>query len=141
MIRAEAIPTMSAPQEKSALHVLAFLYLVFSHTTDANLGEDELKTISGILKKWVPDAPEAAVNRVFLETVGWYNSIPEDAERYAEAKRSAHMMREHMSDTQRGSVLLNLIEIARADGEISAKEDTFIAEITDIFNMSETRKA
>ena len=139
MIRAEAIPTMSAPQEKSALHVLAFLYLVFSHTTDANLGEDELSTISGILKKWVPDAPDAAVNRVFLETVGWYNSIPEDADRYAEAKRVAHMMREHMTDTQRGSVLLNLIEIARADGKISAAEDTFIAEITAIFNMSETR--
>ncbi|HGG58056.1 MAG TPA: molecular chaperone DjiA, partial [Nannocystis exedens] len=67
------------------------------------------------------------------------NSIPEDAERFAEAKRSAVMMREQMSETQRASVLLNLIEIARADGEISAAEDAFIAEITQIFNLTETR--
>ena len=130
---------MSAPQEKSALHVLAFLYLVFSHTTDADLGDGELKTIAGILKKWVPDASGAAVNRVFLETVGWYNSIDDDAERFAEAKRSAHLMREHMSETQRASVLLNLIEIARADGQITASEDEFIAEITEIFKMTDTR--
>ncbi len=130
---------MTAPKEKSALHVLAFLYLVFSHTTDANLGAEELRTIAGILKQWVPDAPDAAINGVLVETVTWYNSIPEDADRFAEAKRSAVTMREQMSETQRASVLLNLIEIARADGEISAAEDAFIAEITQILNMTETR--
>jgi uncharacterized tellurite resistance protein B-like protein len=132
---------MSAPEEKSALHVLAFLYLVFSHTTDANLGADEVKTIAGILQKWVPDAPEAAVNGVIIETVQWYNQIGDDAARYDEAKRCAHLMREHMNETQRASVLLNLIEIARADGQITASEDKFIAEITEILNMGDTRSA
>ncbi|MCB9568057.1 MAG: TerB family tellurite resistance protein [Myxococcales bacterium] len=129
----------SVPQDKSALHILAFLYLVFSHTTDANLGAEEIGTISGILKKWVPGANDAQIGRVLAETAAWYNAIADDAGRYAEARRCATIMQEQMSETQRAAVLLNLIEIARADGQITAAEDRFIAEITEILNLGDTR--
>lgn len=130
---------MSVPENKSALHVIAFLYLVFSHTTDADLGDDEVKLIHGILQKWVPGAAPAAVTRVIAETAEWYNAIADDGERFAEAERCAHLMGQQMSETQRASVLLNLIEIARADGKITAAEDGFIAKITEIFELEATR--
>ncbi|MEZ4451194.1 MAG: TerB family tellurite resistance protein [Nannocystaceae bacterium] len=128
-----------APENKSALHVIAFLYLVFSHTTDANLGDAELKVIHEVLQKWVPNAPSAAVTRVIGETAEWYNSISDDAERFAEAERCAHLMGEQMSPGQQTAVLLNLIDIARADGKITAAEDAFIAKITEIFKLGSTR--
>ena len=128
-------------ESKSALHVLAFLYLVFSHTTDATLGEAELAKIVEILQKWVPGATQAQVARVLAESADWYNSIADDAARYAEAERYAHLMRDNMSETQLSAVLLNLIDIARADGQITAAEDSFIARITAIFGLGETRGA
>lgn len=130
---------MSVPESKSALHIIAFLYLVFSHTTDADLGEEEIKLIHGLLQKWVPGAAPAAVTRVIGETAEWYNAITDDAERFAEAERCAHLMGQEMSETQRSAVLLNLIEIARADGQITAAEDAFIGKITEIFHLEATR--
>ena len=128
-------------ESKSALHVLAFLYLVFSHTTDAALGETELAKIVELLQKWVPGASQAQVARVLAESADWYNGIADDAARYAEAERYAHLMRDNMSETQLSAVLLNLIDIARADGQITAAEDAFIARITAIFGLGDTRHA
>jgi uncharacterized tellurite resistance protein B-like protein len=126
-------------ESKSALHVLAFLYLVFSHTTDAELGEKEISAIVDILHKWAPSATKGQVAHVLGETAAWYNGIEGDAARFAEAERYAYLMRENMSATQLSSVVLNLIEIARVDGTITAAEDAFIARISAIFGLGDTR--
>ena len=126
-------------ESKSALHVLAFLYLVFSHTTDAELGQGEIGKIIEILQKWVPNATQAQVTRVLAETAEWYNGIADDAARFAEAERYAHLMRDNMSESQLSAVLLNLFEIARIDGKITDAEDAFIAKITGIFGLGDTR--
>ena len=55
---------MSRPENPSALHILCFVYLTFSHCTDGELAREELETIARVLQAWVPDAPAGAIQRV-----------------------------------------------------------------------------
>ena len=43
-------------------------------------------------------------------------------------------MRQQMNEKQRGAVLVNLIELARADGKVTAREELFIARLTEILD-------
>mgnify|MGYP003383572158 FL=1 len=45
-------------------------------------------------------------------------------------------MRKEMSDKQRHAVLVNLIELARADGKITASEEAFITRLTTILDAT-----
>lgn len=127
---------MSRPENPSALHILCFVYLTFSHVTDGELAREELDTISRVLQGWVPDAPAGAIQRVLHESAAWLNSIADDDARLAQAEQYAHLMRKEMSDKQRQAVLVNLIELARADGKITAKEEAFITRLTAILDAS-----
>ncbi|HEY8375621.1 MAG TPA: TerB family tellurite resistance protein [Nannocystis sp.] len=123
------------PRDPSALHILAFVYLTFSHVTDGELSSEEIDTIARVLHGWLPDAPSDAIARVLVETAAWVNSIPGDDERLSQAEAYAHLMKEQMNDKQRAAVLVNLIELARADGKITAREEQFIANLTKILGL------
>ncbi len=123
------------PQNPSALHILAFVYLTFSHVTDGELSHQEIDTIARVLHGWLPDASSDVISRVIVESAGWVNGLATDEERLAQAETYAHVMKEQMSEKQRSAVLVNLIELARADGKITAREEGFIANLTDILGM------
>jgi uncharacterized tellurite resistance protein B-like protein len=123
------------PQNPSALHILAFVYLTFSHVTDGELSHQEIDTIARVLHGWLPDASSDVISRVIVESAGWVNGLASDEERLAQAETYAHVMKEQMSEKQRSAVLVNLIELARADGKITAREEGFIANLTDILGM------
>ncbi len=125
---------MSRPENPSALHILSFVYLTFSHVTDGVLAPEELETIARVLQGWLPDASTAVIERVLVESAAWVNDLADDDERLAKAEEYAHLMGQQMSDKQRDAVLVNLIEVARADGKITAREKAFIACLTDILN-------
>ena len=101
---------MSRPENPSALHILCFVYLTFSHCTDGELAREELETIARVLQGWVPDAPAGAIQRVLRESAAWLNDIADDDAR--------------------------LIELARADGQVTAKEEAFIARLTAILDAT-----
>lgn len=123
------------PQNPSALHILAFVYLTFSHVTDGELSHQEIDTIARVLHGWLPDASNDVISRVIVESAGWVNNLASDEERLAQAETYAHLMKEQMSEKQRSAVLVNLIELARADGKITAREEGFIANLTDILGL------
>lgn len=118
------------PQNPSALHILAFVYLTFSHTTDGELSHEEIDTIARVLHGWLPDATSDQISRVIVDTAAWVHGITSDEERLAQAETYAHLMKEQMSEKQRSAVLVNLIELARADGKITATEEQFIGHLT-----------
>lgn len=123
------------PQNPSALHILAFVYLTFSHVTDGELSHQEIDTIARVLHGWLPDASNDAISRVIVESASWVNGLASDEERLAQAETYAHLMKEQMSEKQRSAVLVNLIELARADGKITAREESFIANLTHILGL------
>jgi uncharacterized tellurite resistance protein B-like protein len=118
------------PQNPSALHILAFVYLTFSHVTDGELSHEEIDTIARVLHGWLPDATSDQISRVIVDTAAWVHGIASDEERLAQAETYAHLMKEQMSEKQRSAVLVNLIELARADGKITATEEQFIGHLT-----------
>lgn len=118
------------PQNPSALHILAFVYLTFSHVSDGELSHEEIDTIARVLHGWLPDATSDQISRVIVDTAAWVNGISSDEERLAQAETYAHLMKEQMSEKQRSAVLVNLIELARADGKITATEEQFIGHLT-----------
>lgn len=124
------------PQNPSALHILAFVYLTFSHVTDGELSHEEIDTIARILHGWLPDATSDQISRVIVDTAAWVNGITGDEERLAQAETYAHLMKEQMSEKQRSAVLVNLIELARADGKITATEERFIDHLTRILGLA-----
>lgn len=123
------------PQNPSALHILAFVYLTFSHVTDGELSTEEIDTIARVLHGWLTDASGNTITRVIVESAGWVNGLSSDEERLAQAETYAHLMKEQMSEKQRSAVLVNLIELARADGKITAREEGFIAKLTNILGL------
>ncbi len=125
---------MSRPADPSALHILCFVYLTFSHSTDGELTQSEVDAICGALQGWLPDAPASTIERVLVESAAWVNDVASDADRLAQAEQYAHLMRKDMSEKQRQAVLVNLIELARADGKVTAAEEHFIARLTSILD-------
>lgn len=127
---------MSQPENPSALHILSFVYLTFSHVTDGELAQTEVDTIARALQGWLPEAPAGAIRRVIVESAAWVNSLEDDTQRLKQAEEYAHLMKQQMNEKQRGAVLVNLIELARADGRITTQEEQFITRLTEILGMS-----
>ena len=127
---------MSQPENPSALHILSFVYLTFSHVTDGELAQTEIDAIAKALQGWLPEAPAGIIRRVIVESAAWVNSLPDDETRLKQAEEYAHLMKQQMNEKQRSAVLVNLIELARADGRITTQEEQFITRLTDILGMS-----
>jgi len=127
---------MSQPENPSALHILSFVYLTFSHVTDGELAQSEVDAIAKALQGWLPEAPNGVIRRVIVESAAWVNSLPDDAQRLKQAEEYAHLMKSQMNEKQRGAVLVNLIELARADGRITTQEEQFIARLTEILGLA-----
>ena len=71
---------------------------------------------------------------MLVESAAWVNDLGDDDERLSKAEEYAHLMRQQMSDKQRRAVLVDLIELARADGKITGREESFIARLTAILD-------
>lgn len=126
---------MSKPENPSALHILAFVYLTFSHVTDGELAQTEVDAIAKALQGWLPEAPAGVIRRVIVESAAWVNGLADDDARLAQAEEYAGVMKQQMNDKQRSAVLVNLIELARADGRITDREEQFIKQLTTILGV------
>ena len=71
---------------------------------------------------------------MLVESAAWLNEVDTDEARLALAEQYAHLMRQQMNEKQRGAVLVNPIELARADGKVTAREELFIARLTEILD-------
>jgi uncharacterized tellurite resistance protein B-like protein len=113
------------------MHDLALLYLGLAHGADENLDPAETRQISASLRRWQPDKDPALIDHVIREaTLSYLNGAKLDRLREA-----IHVLRNALSDDLRRTILRDLSEIARADGEILSEERDFIQKIADEWDL------
>lgn len=128
---------MSIPENMSAIHILGFLYLSFTHSTDGELSAGEVAKISEVLKKWVPNATQEQITQVMVAAGTWYNSLADDDARLEALKSCTDKLNEGLQkQSQRDAVIMSLIQLARADGKITAAEESFISRVTDALGVN-----
>lgn len=117
---------MTSDGQQSELHALCFLYLTFSHSTDNQLTLDELKVVASTVHGWAPGASLEDISGILKQTVASYMAMQSKADRYRRAAEIAEQLKDNMSYDSLQKILSNLVEISRADGELSADEEEFI---------------
>lgn len=111
-----------AGEQWSALHDLAYIYLVLAHGVDNDLSDIEVQVILTKLREWIPDAPVEDVRRMLHRAMTEYAQGHEDG-RIASA---AAAVRDAMPHEQRMAALNDLVKIANADGVFLDDEEDLI---------------
>lgn len=113
------------------LHDLALLYLGLAHGADEDLDPAETRQIAASLRRWQPDKDPALIDHVIREaTLTYLNGA--NPERLREA---IHVLKDSLSHELRTTILHDLSDIARADGEILSTERDFIQKIADAWEL------
>jgi len=124
------------PKNWTTLHILGFLYLTFSYTTDGTLDKREVAAMIKRLQRWSPnDTPESIAN-IIREVGAWYKLFPSDDERRMMASDYAYVLKDELDEMKRMEILADLAAIARADGTVSEGERGFIEALREIFAVS-----
>ena len=114
---------MSQPEPLKMIHCLSFLYLTFAHQTDGELTDDERSIIRTKLREWCSEGTDLdAVDGFMDSAVDWYNGLDADARIGTMAMIAATLKDDGFSVEQRGTVLSDLISIAKADGNYDETE-------------------
>lgn len=118
------------------LHDLALLYLGLAHGADENLDPAETKQIAASLRRWQPDKDPALIDHVIREaTLTYLNGA--NSERMTEA---VDVLKGSLSQDLRMTILHDLADIARADGEILSEERDFIHKIAEHWELDYEEK-
>jgi len=113
---------------RDSLKSLAFLYLTFGHSTDGALSMDEMRALADRLGRRVPEADLDEIAEVIKAAVADYKALDAGA-RLAQARQHTDSLRANAEAGDVQAVLDDLREIASADGNISAEEEKFIADV------------
>jgi len=114
------------------LHDLALLYLGLAHGADEDLHPAETKQIAASLRRWQPHKDPALIDHVIREaTLTYLNGA--NSERMTEA---VQVLRDALPQNLRVTILHDLTEIARADGEILSEERNFISKIASEWQLT-----
>lgn len=104
------------------LHDLALLYLGLAHGADEDLDPAETRQISASLRRWQPNKDPALIDHVIREaTLTYMNGA--NPQRLDEA---VDVLKNALPRDLRATILSDLSDIARADGEILTEEKDFI---------------
>ncbi len=104
------------------LHDLALLYLGLAHGADEDLDPAETRQISASLRRWQPNKDPALIDHVIREaTLTYMNGAnPQRLDKAVDVLKNA------LPRDLRATILSDLSDIARADGEILTEEKDFI---------------
>lgn len=114
------------------LHDLALLYLGLAHGADENLDPAETRQISASLRRWQPDKDPKLIDHVIREaTLTYLNGANP-----GRIREAIHVLKNALPSQLRTTILQDLSDIARADGEILSAEHDFIQKIADEWELS-----
>lgn len=108
------------------LQAIAKLYLIFAHATDGTLTGDEMRMLAEKLRSWQPDASLDAVGEQIKATVEAYKKLGDQDARFAEAKRCAQTLAQHLTPPQCDQILADLADLAAADGKVVPEETALL---------------
>src|SRR5690606_12738048 len=107
------------------------LYLSLAHGADEDLDPSEHNAIAAKLRAWQPDKDPALIDHVIREaTLTYLNGA--NRERLREA---VDMLKDKLPELVLRHILVDLADIARADGEIIDEERLFIGQIAEAWNI------
>ncbi len=117
------------------LKLIAFLLLTFGQVTDNHLGSHELQVIATRLANWIPAGSPVALPSLLREVKAWHESLESEDVRRITASDSAHILYTRLSKEERRKVVLDIVEVAKADGKVSDGERGFMAALLSIFKI------
>jgi uncharacterized tellurite resistance protein B-like protein len=131
---AQALIDITRPQEEewTLLHDIGALSIILAHSTDNEIGAEEVQVMVDRLMAWAPKLEEQEVRAVFKAILKWYATSP-DQEALGKVVRS---VRENLSAMQRLMVLSDLYEIAQADGTMLDAERDMLESLMRALDVS-----
>ncbi len=112
--------------DAGSLDALAFLYLTFGHATDGELTKDEMRSLGQRLQARAPEVSLEDLGQVLRRVVDGYKAQGSRAEKIERAQQHAATLRDHIDQQTREAIIIDLHNIAKADGEVSEQEKQFI---------------
>lgn len=124
------LPAMSA--DTKVLEPLAFLYLTFGHSTDGELGGDEMRALAGKLREWAPEVELGDLGQLLKDSVAKYKS---SGDKLGDAKAAGAALKGALDSEALGRVLADLESLAAADGQVVEAEREFIEQTRKDFGL------
>jgi len=116
-------------------HDLALVFLALAYSTDANLSDEEVDSISAALLKWRPGAESADIHEIVLESASVF--FESDAEK--EVVQSVRSLGEALNIEQRREVLEDAMKIAEADGVLLNAEQNILSILASAWDIKATK--
>ncbi len=117
------------------VHDLALVFLALAYSTDANLADEEVDTISAALSKWRPKAEPAEIHEIVLEAASVF--FESDAEK--EVVQSVRSLGEALNVEQRREVLEDVMRVAEADGVLLNAEQNLLSILASAWDTKATK--
>lgn len=112
-------------KSRPILRDLALLYIAMAHSTDQELSEPEVQSISERLRAWQTQATEETVLSSIKDALEDYTH----ERAHTEVERAIKRVREELDDDLRRRIVVDLTEIALADDKFLYAEGSFIGEL------------
>lgn len=113
------------------VHDLALVYLEIVHGTDEDIRESEVDAIANKIREWLPDANDTDVMKVVRDAMEAYVQGP-DKRLFEE---SVDTLKKVVPVHQRSALLADLNYVARADGDVSEKEQAMVDKLAAAWNI------
>jgi hypothetical protein len=134
-------------QKNSIVHNVALMYCAFTHLTDGEVADEEIKAVAGHSWGWL-NALEVDLTGddkvdvddvkklLFDDVIPYYNAMDDDS-RIAEYVRVAHALHnlDWWNDECSTGFLADLKDIAEADGNFHKNEKGWINNTAEIFGV------
>lgn len=121
--------------DPQTLDAIGLLFLVCSHGVDAALEEPERDLIVHKVAGRLAAVTERTVYEAVRRALVAYKDPAAQADLRAKARETAAALAAVMSEPDRRVLLLDLAEVARADGVLTDPERSFVAEVAHVFGL------
>ena len=125
--------------EKSPLHYLGFIFLLFARFTDGNLSMEEEKLLWSKIDDLGEGISEQELQEVRAETVYWLKqTVAQGTDIIKEELVGAALWMKNLpwfDNAVKSQVLNDMIDIAKGDDHFHQQEKNWIAILADIWNM------
>ena len=117
------------------IHDIALVFLALAYSSDADLSDSEVDTISEALRRWKPKATDQEIHEVVMESAAIF--FESDAER--EVVLSVRTLGETLNIEQRRQVLEDVMRVAEADGVLLNAEQNLLSVLAGAWDIKATK--
>ena len=116
-------------------HDIALVFLALAYSTDADLSDEEVDSISEALKRWRPKAEDHEIHEIVMESASVF--FETDAEQ--EVVLSVRTLGDALNIEQRRQVLEDAMRIAEADGVLLNAEQNLLSVLAGAWDIKATK--